>query len=124
MGQFLSPLQLTLIHEATGSERAKYILSAPLCYKSRHLRDAVIVPTGFITDLASVPRIPLAWLIAGGIGDRAAVIHDYLYAETKVRRGTADAVFLEALLDTGVSAWRARAMWAAVRAFGWVARRK
>ena len=39
----------------------------------------VEVPTGFVTDFASVPR-PLWWWIAPwGRHGRAAIVHDYLY---------------------------------------------
>ena len=41
-----------------------------------------------------------------------------LRLRTDVARSVADAVFLEALLATGVARWRAWAMYAAVRVFG------
>lgn len=81
----------------------------------------VIVPAGFVTDFASVPRLPLAYLLAGGVGDPAAVVHDYLYREIphSVSRAQADEVFYQALLVCGVAKWRAYVMWAAVRCCGW-----
>lgn len=52
---------------------------APLRYRSDLLQATIIVPTEFITDGASVPRWPLLWLLAGGRGNRSAVIHDFPY---------------------------------------------
>lgn len=80
----------------------------------------VEVPAGFETDFASVPRLPLAYLLAGGIGDRAAVIHDYFYRTTPhtVTRAEADAIFHEALIAADVAPWRAYLMWLAVRLGG------
>lgn len=116
---FRTPLSMTQIAEAGEFMPAQFELDAPLVFDSRHLSHPVEVPTRFRTDLASVPRLPLVWMIAGGIGNQASVVHDYLYRERPdVARSVADAVFLEALLDTGVARWRAWAMYAAVRGFG------
>lgn len=79
------------------------------------------VPAGFVTDFASIPRA--LWPVIGhpaGPYVQAAVLHDCLYREPGmfVTRAKADAIFLEAMEVLGVSWWRRRAMWAAVRAFG------
>lgn len=83
----------------------------------------VAVAKGFVTDFASVPR--LFWLVFPKWGKygNAAVIHDWLYWEqsSKRDRKTADAIFLEAMEVLGVSRWKRRVMYDAVRAFGWVA---
>lgn len=72
------------------------------------------VPAGFITDFASVPRLPFAYWLTGGTGHRAAVVHDFL-CRTGADRKVADALFHEMLLDTGVKSRRAWVMWAGVR---------
>ena len=41
----------------------------------------VTVPVEFQCDLASVPRVPLAYLVVGGMGEVAGTVHDYLYRE-------------------------------------------
>lgn len=81
---------------------------------------SVVVPRGFNTDFASVPRLPLAYLLAGGVGNPAAVVHDYLYREVphSCTRDQADEIFYQALLVCGVAKWRAWLMWAAVRIAG------
>jgi hypothetical protein len=77
----------------------------------------VTVPKGFLTDFASVPRLPFAYWFTGGLGDRAAVLHDYLYA-LKVPRAWADAAFHAALKADNVSGWRRALMYAGVRLGG------
>ena len=94
------------------------ILLAPLVYYSALLADLVIVPAGFVTDYASVPRAPLTYWLFGGVGDEAAVVHDFLYEKGLVPRNVADEVYAEALAACAVPAWRRGPMWAAVRLFG------
>lgn len=77
----------------------------------------VVVPEGFVTDFASVPRLPVAYFVAGGVGDEAAVVHDFLY-HGLVPRMTADSAFLACLKACGVSWWQRQLMFSAVRAFG------
>jgi hypothetical protein len=93
-------------------------LTQPLIYRSQILGETVTVPEGFRTDFASVPRLPLVYLAAGGKGERAAVVHDWLYSTQSVERATADAVLQEALLACGYSRLLATAFYTAVRAFG------
>ena len=78
----------------------------------------VTVPTGFVTDFASVPRLPFAFMLFAHIGHRGAVVHDYLYQTAEVPRLDADRIFRELLEAEGVSEWRAAAMFLGVRAFG------
>jgi len=94
------------------------VLLAPLVFDSFLLNLRVTVPEGFVTDFASVPRAPFTYWLFGGIGDEAAVIHDFLYEKGLVPRELADRVYGEALTACGVPAWRRTAMVAAVRVFG------
>lgn len=116
MGQFLTQLDKRLIQEAheTGNGRPLYQLLAPLHYAS-DLIGLVIVPEGTRTDLASVPRWILTWLVAGGYGAKPAVIHDYLLGVPGITRKEADRVFREALYAIRLPAWRAEIMYAGVR---------
>lgn len=120
MGKFHTKLVVEPA-EDTEHGRSLWTLAAPLVYKSDSQLDAITVPEGFITDFASVPRIPLVYLIMNDVGQEAAVIHDYLYRFKSLPRNEADAILCEALTDLGVSKWRRTAMWLAVRAFGWSA---
>lgn len=113
MSFFLTPLCVEQIAEG------KWRLHDELAFNSRHI-GYVFVPVGFETDFASVPRLPVAYLLAGGIGDKAAVIHDYLYRTVPhpCSRKLADEVFHDALISSGVAGWRAYLMWLAVRLGG------
>ena len=91
-----------------------------LRYQSSVAGARIIVPEGFVTDFASVPRLPLIYLLAGNTAHSAAVVHDYLYQYhlPGIDRSQADAVFYEAMRASGESRWRAWTMWSAVRMFG------
>ncbi len=56
-----------------------------------------MVPEGFITDFASVPRIPFVYDKLEDIAQRPAVIHDYLYSTGILQRDVSDRVLLEAM---------------------------
>lgn len=79
---------------------------------------AMPVPAGFVTDWSSVPRLPVIYALFGGRAKKAAVVHDYLY-QTGAEREYADSVFLAAMREQHLPAWRRALMWAAVRLGGW-----
>jgi len=112
--RFLTKLRLE--SAVDGSDRK--VLTDPLAYESEVAGRIFVVPTGFQTDLASVPRLPLAYLLFGGVGDAAAVVHDYLYSTQQVSRKMADDVLTEAMKVSGVAGWRRFPMWLGVRLFG------
>ena len=122
MAQFCDELHLELISE--DGPRPLWRLTEHLRYITSISDDAgrwigmIYVPVGFETDLASVPRLPVAWLLAGAVGNRAAVVHDYLCAKRKLTGVIAARIFAEALAASGVPAWRRALMYAAVRCCG------
>ena len=61
------------------------------------------IPTGFVTDFATIPKI--GWSIINPIGkhSRAAIVHDFIYVSNKEGRPWADAVFLEAMKISGTN---------------------
>lgn len=81
----------------------------------------VVVPAGFVSDLASVPRLPFAYMVVGGRGKKAAVLHDWCYSSQFCTRAEADDLFAEALKASGYGATVRGLMWAGVRAGGWAA---
>ena len=115
MSKFLTSL---VMENATDQDDGKWRLTQPLIYDSDVAKQVIVVPSGFVTDLASVPRVPIAFMLAGATSNEASVVHDFLYTSHIVDRETADAVLREASAVTGVPAWRRGIMWAAVRAFG------
>ena len=98
--------------------------------------ESITVPTGFITDLASTPR--LLWnVIAPFDVARAAIVHDLLYKTIRSYRWSkganeedkeliqkakkaSDKVFLLAMKDSDprVSKWKMYCAWKAVDLFG------
>lgn len=114
MAEFLTELSLAYLREE--NDRPVWKLEQPLVY--RHTTgETITAPAGFMTDLASVPRVPVAYWLTGGTATRPSVIHDFLYTAGYDRK-YADDVFLAAMEAEGVPWWRRRAMHAAVRMFG------
>lgn len=110
-GEFRSPLrvEVTVDHKYPG----EYVLTEQFVYYSPVLGGQVVVPAGFKTDFASIPKSVLD--IPGFIGHRAATIHDYLVRNwTLEKRRTADTIFYEALLTSGVESDVAYLMYSAV----------
>ncbi len=80
------------------------------------------VPRGYCTDFASVPRLPLAYWMAGGRATLPSIVHDHLFDcwTDKIERKQADRVFLEAMKARQDPRRRALryVMYAGVRCFG------
>ncbi len=111
--RFQAPLQVEQLSDSN------WRLTQDLVFESAVLGRNIVVPKGFVTDFASVPRLPFAYLVAGGHAEAPAVIHDYLYRRGGSTRAQADAVFREAMAADDQPWWRRNLMWAAVRLFGW-----
>jgi hypothetical protein len=121
MAEFLTQLSMDQIAEAheTRNGRPLMKLREPLVFQSDVLGKTITVPKDFVSDLASVPRIPLAWWLAGGHGNRASLVHDKLLDDNEVPRKVADQVFREALKASGAPGWRTWLMYAGVRIGAW-----
>ena len=78
----------------------------------------VIVPRGFVTDYASIPK-PLRLLLpTNGAYGNAAVIHDYLYWRQDCTRSQSDNIMAIAMKDAGVPSSQLRAIHIGVRIGG------
>lgn len=78
-----------------------------------------IVPDGFETDFASVPRI--FWTLlppTTGYHAIAAILHDWLYYANITTRKEADRLFYKAMLELGVPKCKAYVIYKAVDLFG------
>lgn len=80
-------------------------------------------PTGFRTDLASIPRVfrNLPAFDPNGASRRPAVIHDWLYSSRagyRYGREFADSFLRAAMLSEGAGSWTAGAFYYAVRLGG------
>jgi len=94
--QFLTELVAPLKHDSDDV----YVLREPLVYESECLNCRIEVPTGFETDLASVPRVPIIYWFFGNRAHREAVLHDYLFrvdSTPVVPFSQANNVFFEAM---------------------------
>lgn len=114
--QFITDLCIKTVGE--DDEQEKWVLTAPLIFESKRLGCPIIVPSGYHTDLASTPRLPLVYWLFGNTARKAAVLHDFLYGTAMVTRSMADAIMRDAAEATNVSWLRRWGMWAAVRVFG------
>jgi len=103
-----------------------WIIDSSLIYQSDIL-GKIVVWAGFETDFASVPRVPIFYVLFGDRAHREAVIHDYLYRIDSMpvaQRGEADDVFLEAMKERGKGFFVRYAMYWGVRMGGWTAYHK
>lgn len=82
-------------------------------------RQRFVVPAGFRTDFATVPRV-VTWLVPRfGAYTLAAVLHDWLCSEG-IRSGSvsareADGIFRRVMRESGVPVLRRWLMWTGVR---------
>ena len=111
-----------LIIEDIGTNNGKTIfrLQKPLVYLDGER--TIRVPSGFETDLASVPRLPIVYNLWGNRAHREAVLHDYLYsigATPDLPRKDCDELFRQAMISRGTPWWIYQPMYLGVRMMGW-----
>ena len=82
-------------------------------------KEIIVVPAGFITDFASVPR--MFWPIISPIDTHAnaAVIHDWMYQTYYAPKARCEWIFDEALGVLDVPEWKRFCMVKSVIIFGW-----
>ena len=96
----------------------KWVLEGELVYRSDLWPSTIVVPKGFVTDLASIPRIFRSIIPQNGKHRAPAVVHDYLCRghEKFMPRSLADKIFLEAMKLEEVSFLKRWAMYVFVSA--------
>lgn len=118
-GKFLTDLVVRqLMWDNSEDTRGTWRTYAPLRYYSAITDQAYEVPADFLTDFASVPRVPVFFLMLGNSCHAAAVIHDWLYSTHQVTRDVADKIFKEACIACGSYGWKAELMYRGVRLGG------
>lgn len=84
-----------------------------------------MIPRGFESDGASVPRIfwRLVFPNSDSHATTAGICHDYIYRLQPEgwTREEADRMFLTFLIEFGANRWAANRAYEAVRLFGWLA---
>jgi hypothetical protein len=98
--------------------RQLWMVMADFSYQSDVAGITITVPQGFVTDFASVPRIPFVYDSLGDIAQRPAVIHDFLYSHQLIDRDIADKVLLEAMELTEIPWMKRHLIYLGVRAGG------
>ena len=71
-----------------------------------HEGKLIVVPKGFQHDLASVPRVPIAYMMYGDRAHHESCLHDFLYrydSNPICTREEADNHFKEAMISRGKS---------------------
>lgn len=94
----------------------RFKLVTPLRYQ--YGTEVITVPAGFVTDLASFPRILWSLWPPHGQYARAAIVHDYLYQYAIQSKQYADTMFLNALAALEVSKWERSLFYWSVKLFG------
>ena len=110
------------IYDTTPFAKLSYgdyiLLNTTVIKASTHrYKEEIIIPEGFVTNFASMPQI----LKDIGLGydlRKAALVHDYLYAESRIPRKAADKIFYDILITCGVPYCKAILAYTAVRTFG------
>lgn len=74
-----------------------------------------VIPAGFVTDLASVPRVPFIHAIFAGRARVSSVIHDWFYHQDFSGKFTDDVFY--AAMRNEEPGWVRFCMWAGVRVY-------
>jgi len=115
MSAFLTKLSVELIED---NSQGMWELKNPLVYQSDLIGNTIVIPAGFKTDFATVPRLPLFYDVLGNIARAAATVHDWMYYTQTYPRKTCDQVLSEAMQASGIHRWKGGAFYIAVRLFG------
>ena len=119
----IGPLRVEVLPE-NDCGRVEYRLLYPLRVESAvngpNHGIRVVVPKGFVTDLASVPRFWWWWFPPAGDYAAAATVHDWFYRNSVgISRFLADALFRDLMAALKVPLWKRWLMWMAVRLGSW-----
>ena len=124
-GTFTEGSEPELVLLAT--KRMTWRLHAPVTWHDAKW-GVVTAPEGFVTDLASIPRM-FPYKLHQGLIQPCAIIHDWIYSGAadpddatnywQFTRWIADRIFFRAMMQRGVGVWRAHLYYWAVRGFGW-----
>lgn len=89
-------------------------------YQANAAKVPLVVPKGFVTDFASVPRYLRPLVSTSALMAAGSVVHDYLYwvQSSNCPREQADRAQRRLMEAEGVAAYEARAFHLAVRIFG------
>lgn len=103
------------------ADNKAWVLVEDLRYSIGTTGVTIVVPAGFVTDFASIPKPLWWWFSPHDFYSKAAVVHDYLYWTQRCTREQADNLLLIAMQESDVSPVKRKAVYLGVRAGGWAA---
>ena len=98
-----------------------YFLREPIGWipnKGQEPLPTIDVPTGFVTDFASIPRFFWTALPKDGVYTYPAIIHDFLYWNQSTSRASADLIFKHAMEDFEIGVLTIQTVYQGVRLGG------
>lgn len=95
-----------------------WIVREQLTYRIGISQDSLIVPVGFVTDLASIPPALQSFIQQNGPYLLPAVVHDYLYWKQTCTRDQSDQILLLAMIEHAVPEAQRFAIYQAVHFAG------
>lgn len=107
-----APIPPALVEIFPGGQH--FMLARPLVYRILDSADSIVVPAGFVTDLASIPGPFLPLFTRNGPYQLPGIIHDYLYWVQSCTREEADRILRIAMRENGVPAPQQRRIYFAV----------
>lgn len=103
------------------ADNRAWVLVEDLTYSIGSTGTKIVIPAGFVTDFASIPKPLWWWFSPHDYYSKAAVVHDYLYWTQLCTREQADNLLLIAMQESGVAPVKRKAVYLGVRAGGWAA---
>lgn len=80
--------------------------------------EKIVVPAGFVTDLATIPRLFWSLFPPHDVYAKAAILHDYMYDHAIGSKKEADKVLYESMRVLGVPKWKCKLFYWAVKFTG------
>jgi len=104
------------------SQPNKYLFRVLEDYVVEYAGMKIVVPAGFETDLATVPRIFFSIFPPDGKYKEAAVVHDFLLSTKVLSRRKCDKIFFGLIRESNVGIIKAWTIYLAVRTFSKIKR--
>ena len=92
-----------------------FMVAFPLTFVTTDGKHRIVVPAGFVTDLASIPRSLWWWQAPHQRTMAPAILHDFLYWDQTCSKDEADAVMYVAMREAGISRRQARLVYGGIR---------
>ena len=110
-------MMFTDLHLGYLPAQKQWELLSPLTWRPG-TPEAITVPAGYVTDLDSVPRVPVIHARYKGQATKSAVLHDWLCDSPEYGWAEAARIFLSAMADEGLPRRDRWPIYLAVRAYG------